>query len=68
MRTEDEARVFTDLGALFGGHAERALSALEAAMYIEDCFGIVLSDDEIRGLDPADADSLKRLIAEKARR
>jgi hypothetical protein len=67
MRTENEARVLADLGTLCSARGERALSALEASMYIEDCFGFVLSDEEIRGLDLAAADSLKRLIAEKAR-
>jgi hypothetical protein len=42
-------------------------SAIEAAMYIEDCLDVVLSDEEIAALDPADPEAVGRILDAKAR-
>jgi hypothetical protein len=58
--------ILEDLYSLLerGGREARDLG-LEAAMYLEDCFGLVLSDEEIESIDPSDPDSLGRLLAAK---
>lgn len=58
--------VLADFASLLGrrGRDEPKLG-IEAAMYFEDCFGLVLSDEEIASIDPSDPDSLGRLLAAK---
>jgi hypothetical protein len=60
--------ILEDFASLLGqrGRDTQTLG-IEAAMYLEDCFGLVLTDEEIAAIDASDPDSIGRLLAAKGR-
>jgi len=65
MKKTDDA-IIDDIIGLFDAESGRRPSGLEAAIYLEDCLGIELTDDEIASLKKEDPEGIRRLAARKA--
>lgn len=65
-KTASEKDILEDFASLL---RQRGLGAeklgIEAAIYLEDCFGLILSDEEIASIDLSDPESLGRLLVAK---
>jgi len=65
MNDEAVKATLADFEELRLCRSEGKLSPVEAAMYVEDCFRVALSDDDISEANLEDAAAVGRLLAGK---
>jgi hypothetical protein len=67
MRSDQVEKVLSEYEELKGSTGDPELDAVGAAIFLEDAFGIVLSEAEIDPAGLADPSAVRRLVAAKLR-
>jgi len=55
-----------DFAAIPGHEEDEELRLLEAAIFVEESFGLVLSDDDIAPRNLGSSDAIRRFVASRA--